>query len=368
MQTSEISATQPIGMSCSVRGSSAPPLARAFEAASAERRPATLGPLLSKANASDETRLRQKIKEGSRLMPGYKLTLTDDQIAQVPVGRRNDAQIDFRMDPIGADLLQLAGLEESQQQTLHAQGHVADFVEEQRAAVGGFEQAGLVIGRAGERAANVAEELRLEKRLGNGAAVERDEPLHAPRTVVVDGACDNFFAGAGLSGHENRAVGGRDGLEQLEQLCHRPTLADDAGEAITLFELRAKIGVFRFQPPLLERGVECMQQLVDLKRLADEIARPALEGLDRVLHGPVPGHDDGDDFGVAPDRGFDDRRAGNARQAKISNDDVERKVREPGDRLLARVGLDDLISAVRQLLGYGLAQRAFVFDQQDMFR
>ena len=52
-------------------------------AGSAERRPATLGPLLSKANASDETRLRQKIKEGSRLMPGYKHTLTDEQIAQV---------------------------------------------------------------------------------------------------------------------------------------------------------------------------------------------------------------------------------------------------------------------------------------------
>jgi len=49
----------------------------------AERRPATLGPLLSKTNASDETRLRQKIKEGSRLMPGYKHTLTDEQIAQV---------------------------------------------------------------------------------------------------------------------------------------------------------------------------------------------------------------------------------------------------------------------------------------------
>jgi mono/diheme cytochrome c family protein len=47
------------------------------------RRPATLGPLLSKANAADETKLRQKIKDGSRLMPGYKHTLTDEQIDQV---------------------------------------------------------------------------------------------------------------------------------------------------------------------------------------------------------------------------------------------------------------------------------------------
>ena len=52
-------------------------------ATASERRPATLGPLLSKANASDETRLRQKIKEGSRLMPGYKHALTDEQIDQV---------------------------------------------------------------------------------------------------------------------------------------------------------------------------------------------------------------------------------------------------------------------------------------------
>jgi mono/diheme cytochrome c family protein len=47
------------------------------------RRPATLGPLLSKANASDETRLRRTIKDGSRLMPGYRHALTDEQIDQV---------------------------------------------------------------------------------------------------------------------------------------------------------------------------------------------------------------------------------------------------------------------------------------------
>jgi mono/diheme cytochrome c family protein len=47
------------------------------------RRPATLGPVLSKAHAANETALRQKIRDGSRLMPGYKHTLNDDQINQV---------------------------------------------------------------------------------------------------------------------------------------------------------------------------------------------------------------------------------------------------------------------------------------------
>ena len=49
----------------------------------AQRRPATMGPLLSKANTSDEARLILKIKDGSRLMPGYKHTLNDEQIGQV---------------------------------------------------------------------------------------------------------------------------------------------------------------------------------------------------------------------------------------------------------------------------------------------
>jgi mono/diheme cytochrome c family protein len=49
----------------------------------AERRPATLGPLLSRGNTTNEAALKQKIKDGSVLMPGYKYTLTDQQIDQV---------------------------------------------------------------------------------------------------------------------------------------------------------------------------------------------------------------------------------------------------------------------------------------------
>ena len=49
----------------------------------AERRPATMGPLLSRANTTNETALKQKIKDGSVKMPAYKYALTDQQIDQV---------------------------------------------------------------------------------------------------------------------------------------------------------------------------------------------------------------------------------------------------------------------------------------------
>jgi mono/diheme cytochrome c family protein len=49
----------------------------------AARKQSTFGPLLSKAQASNETALRQKIKDGGPRMPGYRAALTDEQIDQV---------------------------------------------------------------------------------------------------------------------------------------------------------------------------------------------------------------------------------------------------------------------------------------------
>ena len=69
---------------CHVGQEPASEMATSAAAAPAEgRRAGTLGPLLSKANTTDDARLRAKIKDGSRLMPGYKHTLNDEQIDQV---------------------------------------------------------------------------------------------------------------------------------------------------------------------------------------------------------------------------------------------------------------------------------------------
>jgi streptogramin lyase/mono/diheme cytochrome c family protein len=48
-----------------------------------ERRPSTMGPLLSRSNTTNEGALRQKIRDGSTLMPGYKHALSDEQLDQI---------------------------------------------------------------------------------------------------------------------------------------------------------------------------------------------------------------------------------------------------------------------------------------------
>ena len=104
-------------------------------------------------------------------------------VAEPPLGdvglevarRRGDDAHVHRARRVVADAAHLALLQRAQQLHLQRQRQLADLVEEERAAVGLLEQSLPLGGRAGERALRVAEQLALEQRLGNGAAVHGDE-------------------------------------------------------------------------------------------------------------------------------------------------------------------------------------------------
>jgi len=114
-----------------------------------------------------------------------------------------------------ADLLELAGFEKPQQQTLHPQGHLADFIEEHRPAVGDLEFAWLVAKGAGETALDVSEELGLKQRFGQARAIDRDERTIGPAAFRVQGLGDQFLADAALPGNQDLRVGFRDARDLL---------------------------------------------------------------------------------------------------------------------------------------------------------
>ena len=125
----------------------------------------------------------------------------------------------MRRHAVGADLLEFARLEEPQQQALHPQGHLADFVEEDGALVGLLELAGLVAVRPGEAALHVAEELRLEQGFGKAGAVDRDERA-LDRWLCAWTLRHQFLADAALAGDEDLRVRPRDALDLLLQGDH----------------------------------------------------------------------------------------------------------------------------------------------------
>ena len=104
-------------------------------------------------------------------------------------------------------------------------------------------------------------------------------------------------------------------------------LADDRVEAITLVELGAQVGVLGLQSPLFERGVQRVQQFVDLKGFGDEIRRAALDRFDRMFDRAISRHDDRDDIRVALACRVDDCRAIDSGQSQVGDEYIERKVR-----------------------------------------
>ena len=85
-----------------------------------------------------------------------------DLVFQELIGRRHDARIDADGAAL-ADALELVLLQHAQQLDLQLRTHAGDFVEEDRAAVGRLEAAGLVVDGAGERALDVAEQFAFEQ-------------------------------------------------------------------------------------------------------------------------------------------------------------------------------------------------------------
>jgi hypothetical protein len=115
----------------------------------------------------------------------------------------------------------------SQQQRLHAQPHVADLVEKDRAAVRLFERADLVPIGAGEAPLHVPEELGLEQRLGDAGAIERHEALGGASGAAVNQAREHVLADAAFAGNEHLHVARGHAGRDADRVFHRGTRPDD---------------------------------------------------------------------------------------------------------------------------------------------
>src|SRR6185369_13491715 len=94
-----------------------------------------------------------------------------DRGGRIDIGRGNHAHVDGLLHP-SSEAAEAAFLEHAQQLDLRGRRHLADLVEEQRAAIREFEAALAPIGRTGERALLVAEDFALQQRFRNRRAVD----------------------------------------------------------------------------------------------------------------------------------------------------------------------------------------------------
>src|SRR5690242_1110925 len=148
-----------------------------------------------------------------------------DEIFQIAMSGDEDADIHLR-GLIASDALDLSFFEGAKQLGLHGKRHIADFVEEEGAAIGLLEFADMTGAGSGERAFLVAEEFGLDEFGGNGGAVEGDEGCFAARGFLVNGASDKLFAGTRFAQNADAGFTGGHAVDLSEELLHGGTRAN----------------------------------------------------------------------------------------------------------------------------------------------
>ena len=96
-----------------------------------------------------------------------------------------------------------AVLERAQNFRLRHRIHVADLVQKQRSARRQLEFSLLLLGRAGERATFVAEELGFDQRLRQRRTVDGDKRFSGPRRPIVNLLCEQVLSRAALPEDEH---------------------------------------------------------------------------------------------------------------------------------------------------------------------
>jgi len=153
-----------------------------------------------------------------------------DHVGQIRVGGGND--FDVHVDePVAAQAHELLLFHHPEQGSLEVQLEVADFVQEDGAAVGQLKLADVAVFLGpGEGAAVVAEELAGDELPGKGAAVHGDEGLVLPPAGVVDGLGEHVLAHAAFPQDHDVAVGVGDEIGLADGRLDGAAQADDAGK------------------------------------------------------------------------------------------------------------------------------------------
>ena len=146
-----------------------------------------------------------------------------DCLLQVDMGGGKNPDIDGDR-PTAPDALDVLFLKKAQQIRLQLQRQIADFIQQQRSAVGSLDSPHLALMGPGEGALLVAEQLRLDEVLRNAATVDGNERLIRAAREIMQCARNHFLAGTAFAANHHRRVRGSKACDQPARFGHRPAL------------------------------------------------------------------------------------------------------------------------------------------------
>ena len=267
--------------------------------------------------------------------------------------------------PVLADALEPLLLEEAQQPCLEAGRELADLIEEERAALGGLDPAGLVADRAGEGAAGVAEQLAGQQLLGERGAVDGDERPRAPRREPVEQPRQHPLAGAALAPQQHRHVVARGPAHHVQRGLHRRRRGRQLGLGHRVGEPPLQLGEAALQlapaAVALDRGLD----LRGRERLGEVVLGAAPDRLDRGLEGCVGGDEDQLQARPLLEEPRDQVEPTLLAEAQVEEREVGGNSPELVERALAAAGLGDGAAECLEKRTQRGADVFLVIDDQD---
>ena len=234
---------------------------------------------------------------------------------------------------MAADAVELAVAQHAQQPRLQVERHVADLVEEQRAAVGLLEAAAARRLRAGEGAALVAEQFAFEQVLGDRRGVDRDE-----RALAARGLCScSARATSSLPVPLSPVISTVTWLWLSRPMARNTSCIAGAWPSISGACTGAVVGHLLAQA-FVDRAPDQLDRDVDVEGLGQVLEGAALERRHRAVEVGERGHDDHRQPGVALLDLGQQVDAAAAGHADVADQHLRRVVASSARDHLARVG------------------------------
>ena len=206
---------------------------------------------------------------------------------KVLVGRGEHADIHFDV-LVAAHAGEFLLLQDTQHLGLGGQAHIADFVQEEGAAVRLFELALVLLDGRGEGAFFVTEKFALYQFGGNGRAVDLDIGLRGPKALLVQVAGHQFLACSVGAGNEDAGVGRGDFVHHLAQGLHSLGSAHHPVRAAIDLGLE-NLGLV-LQLGLVEGVPQGDEDAVEIEGLLQEVEGAAADAGDGRIDVAVTGH------------------------------------------------------------------------------
>ena len=269
------------------------------------------------------------------------------------------------MSDDAADPPEALFLEEPEQLRLQPRRHLADFVQEDRSAVGRLEQSLLLHARVRERPALVSEQLALEELFRERRARDVHERLRRSVACVMNDLRDEILAGSALARQQDgRCRTHCNARDQMPQRKNRWRGPDDPLQAVWPRRIAAELPHLSPQPGRLQRALDRRRHVVEVERLVGEVVRAELHRFDRGLDRGVRREQNHQDVGIELLHLSQNRDAVGVWKAVIEQHEVH-AFGEFFERGASGIGFEQIVSVGLQTFRQRPPDERFVVDDQN---